>query len=68
MLLSIHVCLFCGLCWVFIAVKAFLYLPQAGATLLLQCSLLVVLASLVAEHRPEDVWTQELQHMDLAAL
>ena len=41
---------------------------RAEATLLLQCSLLVVLASLVAEHRPEDVWTQELQHMDLAAL
>ena len=57
-----------GLCWVFVAVQAFLSSPRAGAALLLQRSLLVVVASLVAEHRLEGVWTPQVQHMDLAAL
>ena len=42
-------------CCVFAAVWAFLYLQQVGATLCCGVWLLIIVSSLVSEHKPESV-------------
>ena len=48
------------LCWVIITVQALLQLQQAGAALAAVHRLLIVGASLVARHRLQGTWTQQL--------
>lgn len=48
-------CIYCGLCWAFVAVRAFLQLQQAGLLLSCCAQLLVVLAS-SPEHGHWGLW------------
>ena len=42
---------FFWLYWVFLGVQAFLQLQRAGGTLVVMCGLLIMVASLITEHR-----------------